>query len=117
MRRFTNIDKNTKRTNIKGNRYDRNTKKYFIASRKADAKFFNHALREHWGIENKLHQILDVAFGEDASNKRAGNAAENFSFISKVALNLLNHYDDRRGAKKISMKTKRRKCGWSNDIY
>jgi predicted transposase YbfD/YdcC len=89
--------------------------RYYIASRKADAAFFNHAVREHWGIENKLHWILDVAFGEDASNKRAGNAAENFSFINKIALNLLQSYDDRRGAKKISMKTKRKKCGWSND--
>ncbi len=89
--------------------------RYYIASRKADAAFFNSAVREHWGIENKLHWILDVAFGEDSSNKRAGNAAENFSFINKIALNLLQNYDDRRGAKKISMKTKRKKCGWSND--
>lgn len=89
--------------------------RYYIASRKADAAFFNHAVREHWGIENKLHWVLDVAFGEDASNKRAGNAAENFSFINKIALNLLKNYDDKRGAKKISMKTKRKKCGWSNE--
>jgi predicted transposase YbfD/YdcC len=89
--------------------------RYYIASRKADAVFFNQAVREHWGIENKLHWILDVAFGEDASSKKAGNAAENFSFINKIALNLLQNYDDRRGAKKISMKTKRKKCGWSND--
>ncbi len=89
--------------------------RYYIASRKADAAFFNSAVREHWGIENKLHWVLDVAFGEDSSNKRAGNAAENFSFINKIALNLLQNYDDRRGAKKISMKTKRKKCGWSND--
>lgn len=88
--------------------------RYFIASCQGDAQFFNKAVREHWGIENKLHWVLDVAFGEDASNKRAGNAAENFSFMTKIALNLLNQHDDRRGAKKISMKTKRKKCGWSN---
>ncbi len=89
--------------------------RYYIASAKAGAAFFNNAVREHWGIENKLHWVLDVAFGEDASNKKAGNAAENFSFINKIALNLLQNYDDRRGAKKISMKTKRKKCAWSND--
>jgi len=22
-------------------------------------------IREHWGIENKLHWVLDVGFGED----------------------------------------------------
>lgn len=72
-------------------------------------------VREHRGIENKLHWILDVAFGEDKSTKRAGNAAEDFSFISKIALNLLQKHDDKRGAKKISIKTKRKKCGWDND--
>ena len=89
--------------------------RYYISSRKADATFFNQAVREHWGIENKLHWTLDVAFGEDKSAKRAGNAAENFSFITKIALNLLKQCDDRRGAKKLSIKTKRKKCGWDKD--
>lgn len=89
--------------------------RYYIASGKGDAAFFNHAVREHWGIENKLHWLLDVAFGEDASNKRAGNAAQNFSCITKIALNLLQNYNDRRGAKKLSIKTKRKKCGWSKE--
>ena len=89
--------------------------KYYISSRKADAAFFNHAVREHWGIENKLHWLLDVAFGEDKSNKTAGHAAENFSFINKIALNLLQQYNDRRGGQKISVKTKRKKCGWDKD--
>ena len=89
--------------------------RYYITSHKADAQFFNHAVREHWGIENKLHWVLDVAFGEDGSTKRAGNAAENFSFINKIALNLIQQHDDRRGAKRISVKTKRKKCGWSKD--
>jgi len=89
--------------------------RYYIASGKGDAAFFNQAIREHWGIENKLHWLLDVAFGEDASNKRAGKAAQNFSCINKIALNLLQNYDDRRGAKKLSIKTKRKKCGWSKE--
>jgi predicted transposase YbfD/YdcC len=89
--------------------------RYFISSKEADAKLFNNAIREHWGIENKLHWTLDVAFGEDKSNKRAGHAAENFSFISKVALNVLNQHDDYKGKKKKSIKTKRKKSGWDND--
>ena len=89
--------------------------RYYISSKKASAEIFNKAIREHWGIENKLHWVLDVAFAEDKSNKRAGNAAENFSYISKIALNLLKQHDDYRGAKKISMKTKRKKSSWSKD--
>jgi predicted transposase YbfD/YdcC len=87
--------------------------RYYISSKDATAVVFNNAIREHWGIENKLHWTLDVAFDEDKSNKRAGNAAENFSYISRIALNLLKQHDDRRGAKKISMKTKRKKSSWS----
>jgi len=89
--------------------------RYYISSHKGDAAFFNHAVREHWSIENKLHWTLDVAFGEDKSTKQAGNAAENFSYISKIALNLLKHYHDSRGAQKVSIKTKRKKCGWDKD--
>src|SRR4051812_32928580 len=90
--------------------------RYYISShQQGDAAFFNHAVREHWGIENKLHWTLDVAFGEDKSTKQAGNAAENFSFINKIALNLLKQHDDKRGARTLSIKTKRKKCGWDKD--
>ena len=43
------------------------------------------------GFENKLHWTLDVAFSEDASRKRIGNSAQNFSLITKIALNLLKN--------------------------
>jgi len=51
---------------------------------------------------------LDVAFNEDASRKRAGNAAVNFSIINRLALNLLKKDDE-----KISTKSKRLLAGWS----
>lgn len=89
--------------------------RHYISSAESTAQKFNEAIREHWGIENRLHWILDVAFGEDGSTKRAGTAAENFSFISKMAVNLLYQYNDKRGARKISMKTKRKNAGWNND--
>jgi predicted transposase YbfD/YdcC len=89
--------------------------RYYISSKQADAAIFNKAIREHWGIENKLHWALDVAFDEDNSTKRAGHAAENYSFISKIALNLLKQYDDHRGVKRVSIRTRRKKCSWSKD--
>lgn len=84
--------------------------RHYISSIDTAADKFNAAIREHWGIENKLHWILDVCFGEDASTKRAGTAAENFSFVSKIALNLLNQSDDKKGSKKLSIKRKRKKA-------
>jgi hypothetical protein len=63
--------------------------RYYISSAALKADELLNATRQHWGIENKLHWMLDVNFGEDASRKKAGNAAQNFSVISKIALNLL----------------------------
>jgi len=89
--------------------------RHYISSANSTAEKFNEAIRAHWGIENKLHWVLDVCFGEDASTKRAGCAAENFSFISKVALNLLNQSDEKKGGKKLSIKRKRKKADRDKD--
>lgn len=84
--------------------------RYYISSLAPDAAQLNSAIRQHWGIENKLHWALNVAFGEDASRKRAGNAAQNFSLITRIALNLLKH----NKTSKLGMKGKRLKAGWDN---
>jgi len=49
--------------------------RYYITSLRADAARLNSVVRQHWGIENKLHWMLDVGFGEDLDRKRAGHAA------------------------------------------
>jgi len=59
--------------------------RHYISRAVSIAKRFNEAIREHWGIKNSLHWILDVALIEDDSMKRAGNAAENFSVNTKIA--------------------------------
>ncbi len=63
-------------------------KRYVISSLPADSRRILHAVRTHWGIENGLHWCLDVTFGEDASPIRLRNAAQNFSFLRRLALNL-----------------------------
>jgi predicted transposase YbfD/YdcC len=69
-------------------------------------------IQDHRSHINKLHWTLDVAFSEDASRKRAGNAAQNYSFLLKIALNLLKN----ETSKKPSMKSKRLEAGW-NETY
>jgi predicted transposase YbfD/YdcC len=90
--------------------------RHYISNGAQTALKFNEAIRGHWGIENKLHWTLDVVFGEDGSTKRAGTAAENFSFMSKVALNCLINMKYKKGARVVSMKTKRKRAGWDNDF-
>jgi hypothetical protein len=67
-------------------------------------------VREHWGAENRLHWVLDVAFREDESRLRKGNGAHNFSVLRRLTLNLLRQ--DR--TLKIGIKAKRLKAGWDN---
>ncbi len=85
--------------------------RYYISSLEADPEDFQKAVRSHWGIENKLHWALDVAFSEDASRKRTGNSAQNFSILKKIALNLLK----KDTTAKIGVKSRRLKAAWSND--
>ncbi len=99
-REFKNSDKNTEKST-----------RYYISSLQNDANEFQKKIRSHWAIENKLHWTLDVAFAEDTSRKRAGNAAQNYSFLLKIALNLLKN----ESSKKLSMKSKRLEAGWNED--
>lgn len=55
------------------------TRFYITRLPHVEASPFARGIRAHWGIENPLHWVLDRAFNEEASQKRAGNAAENFS--------------------------------------
>ncbi len=52
---------------------------------------FNSYIRQHWGVENSLHYVLDVTFNEDQQRKRIKNAVQNLSIMQKVALNLLKN--------------------------
>lgn len=89
--------------------------RYYISSLEADVKVFNSLVRQHWGIENKLHWMLDVTMGEDASRKRQKNSPENFSVVFKTALTMLKQYTPRPDKKKQpSIKTKRKMGGWSD---
>ncbi|MHC5770860.1 MAG: ISAs1 family transposase [Nostoc sp.] len=62
---------------------------YFISSLESNAKQFGNSIRSHWGIENSLHWILDVALREDDCRIRKDNAPQNFAILRHIAVNLL----------------------------
>jgi len=80
-------------------------KSYYIASKELTAKKANEIIRDHWGIENNLHWVLDVVFGEDANTNRTKNSAANFSLIRKLAYNKLKS----KPKKAVSINRKMRK--------
>ena len=85
--------------------------RYFISSLDNDADLILQAVRTHWGIENKVHWVLDIAFREDDCRVRKGNGAENFAVLRHLALNLLKQ----ERSLKCGIKAKRKKAGWDHD--
>jgi predicted transposase YbfD/YdcC len=85
--------------------------RYYLLSTPLSAPQFAAAVRAHWGIENQVHWLLDVAFREDESRVRVGHAAENFAVLRRLALHLLQQ----ETTAACGVKGKRLKAGWSTD--
>jgi predicted transposase YbfD/YdcC len=85
--------------------------RYYISSLKSNAERLGQIVRAHWGVENKLHWHLDVSFGEDLCKVRTDHAAENFSLVKKMALNLLKADT----SEKLGIPNKRKLAGWSHE--
>jgi len=86
-------------------------RRYYISSLSGEAKELGRAVRSHWGIENSLHWVLDVDFGEDQSRVRKGHAAENFAMLRRLAVNLIKQEKTARH----SVKGRRLKAAWDED--
>ena len=85
--------------------------RFFLTSLPCDAVRFAHAVREHWGVENALHWVLDVSFREDDCRIRQGNGAQNMAVLRHMALNLLR----REAGHKRGIKARRKRAGWDRD--
>ncbi len=82
-------------------------RRYYVNSLPADPKRINEAVRAHWAIENSMHWVLDVAFGEDQCRVRVDNAAQN-AILRRIVSNLLRA--DK--ATKVGIKNKQLKAGF-----
>ncbi len=84
--------------------------RYYLTSLPGDAAVVGDAVRGHWGIENRQHWVLDIAFREDESRVRQGHADRNLALLRRLALNLLRQ--DTTSA--MGVKAKRLKAGWDH---
>jgi predicted transposase YbfD/YdcC len=85
--------------------------RYFLTSLPAQGGRFAQAVRQHWGIENSLHWVLDVAFDEDACRIRKDRGAQTFAVLRHIAVNLLR----REPRHKRGIKARRKRAGWDRD--
>jgi predicted transposase YbfD/YdcC len=83
--------------------------RYYIFSRKLGVKHFAQSVRGHWGIENRLHWVLDTSFREDESRIRKDHGPENFATIRRAALALI-----KRDSSPGSIKKKRKRAAWNH---
>jgi predicted transposase YbfD/YdcC len=86
------------------------TTTYYVSSQQLTPQEALEEVRSHWGIENSLHWVLDVAFREDAWTVKAKRAARNLSLVRKMALNII-----RANPYKASVRIKMKKAGWNED--
>ena len=65
-------------------------------------------MRGHWGIENRLHWVLDVVFRDDLARLRTGHAPANMAVVRHMAMNLLGQAEPT-----VSLKNRRKRAGWN----
>lgn len=81
--------------------------RYYISSARLSAARAAAAVRSHWAIENSLHWVLDVTFGDDQSRLRTGHGAKNMAVVRHFAINLVRATKDKR-----SIKLRRKRAAW-----
>lgn len=85
-------------------------RRYYLSSLPLGIENFARAVRGHWGIENKVHWLMDVWFREDQSRARTGYAAENLATLRRLALNLLKS----EKTKKRAIRGKQLNASWDH---
>ena len=77
----------------------RRERRYYLSSAVLEAKAFAAAVRAHWGIENRLHWVLDVVFHDDLARLRSGHGPQNMAIVKHMAMNLIRHPKDKHSLK------------------
>lgn len=86
-------------------------RRLYLSSAALSSHCLEQAVRGHWGIENCLHWVLDVTFGEDQSRLRKGHGAQNMAVVRHFAINAV-----RLGKGKHSIKSTRKLAGWDPNV-
>ena len=84
---------------------------FYLLSAALSPERFNEVVRQHWGVENRLHWRLDVVMNEDQDRTRLGNGPQNLAVLRHMALNAMQ-----KEGTKGSLRGKLKRAGW-DDAY
>ena len=84
---------------------------YYLLSTAFSPERFGEVVRCHWGVENRLHWVLDVVMNEDQARNRLDNGPKNLAVLRHIALNLI-----RKEKSKGSLRGKFKRAGWRDDF-
>jgi len=84
-------------------------RRYFLSSAPLSAAALLHATRAHWGVENRLHWVMDVVFHDDLMRLRTNHGPANMALIRHTALNIFKNITS-----KISLKNRRKLAAWDD---
>jgi predicted transposase YbfD/YdcC len=99
----------TSHRQVRGHKADKPLVRYYLMSTVMSATKLLRTVRAHWGIENRVHWVLDADFGEDADRARKDNAPENISILRRLALNIARYHPAT-----MSMRLKLKRAGWDD---
>jgi len=83
------------------------SRRFYLSSALLDAQTFARAVRAHWGVENRLHWVMDVVFHDDLARLRTGHGPENMAIVKHMAMNLVQ-----QATPTTSLKNRRKLAGW-----
>jgi predicted transposase YbfD/YdcC len=83
---------------------------YYLLSRVLSPERFNQVVRQHWGVENRLHWRLDVFMNEDQDRTRMGHGPQNLEVLRHMATNAMQ-----KEGSKGSLRGKFKRAGWDDD--
>jgi predicted transposase YbfD/YdcC len=89
-------------------------RRYYLSSALLDAPTFARAVRAHWGVENRLHWVMDVVFHDDLARLRTGYGPENMAIVRHMAINHMAINLVRQATPTASLKNRRKLAGWDS---
>jgi predicted transposase YbfD/YdcC len=85
-------------------------RRYYLGSAPLEARAVAAAVRAHWGVENRLHWVMDVVFHDDLMRLRTENGPANLATIRHAALSIIREIPD-----KASIKVRRKTIAWDDN--